>query len=100
MTAGRIYQVLFSSRSPAGIFYRFAPKSNGLKIVFFGNPSRGHLKIMSNGLCVGFYEQGVWHLLFPWRLWIDPAAIEAAAKRVELERQRWTWTAPEGRSRR
>jgi signal peptidase I len=97
MIAGRIYSLLFPSHSLAGCLHRFAPKSAGLKIVFFGHPIRGQLKILSNGLCVGFYKRGVWHLSYPWRLWVNPATINEAAKRVELERELWTWTDVEER---
>ncbi len=81
----RIYQRLFPSRALMGILHRFAPQSTKLKIVFFGIPMRGQLKIMADDLCVGYYKRNCWHIAYPWRLWVDPVKLEAVVKQVELD---------------
>jgi len=86
---GRIYRRLFPSYSLTGSLHRFTPKSVNFKIVFFGIPMRGHLKIMSGNICVGYYQKGVWHITYPWRLWVDPTKIATAAKQVDLSQEQF-----------
>jgi SynChlorMet cassette protein ScmC len=87
--AGRIDRRLSLSRFLAGGVRRIYPKREDWKIVFFGHPLRGHLKIMAEGTCVGYYDRGVWNIFYPWRFRVNPARINAVAKWVESERERW-----------
>jgi len=78
----RAYPLTVSLRyfTPAGIRFRF---------VFFGKLPHGCLKIMTNDACVGHYSRGSWHIEYPWRLWVDPVKIAAAAARYEIAKRRW-----------
>jgi len=87
--SGRIYRLLFPAHALTGCLHRLAPKSANLKFVFFGNPVTGQLKIMSEDICVGYYDQRLWHINYPWRLWIDPVKIETAATQANLKKEQW-----------
>lgn len=87
--AGRIYRLLFSANTLTGSLHRFTPQRANIKFVFFGNPMQGHLKILKDNVCVGYYHQSVWHIDYPWRLLVDPIKIEAAANRINLAKEQW-----------
>ena len=87
--AGRMYRLLLRTNSITGSLRYFAPKSVRFQFVFFGRIPLGQLKILSNDICVGHYSRGIWHIAYPWRLWIDPAKIEVTAQQVESAKAQW-----------
>ena len=87
--AGRMYRLFFPSHSLTGCLRLFAPNSADFKFVFFGQGFQGQLKILSSNVCVGHYSRGVWHIAYPWRLWVDPVQIELAAREVESAKEQW-----------
>jgi SynChlorMet cassette protein ScmC len=87
--AGRIDRRFSLERFLAAGLLRFFSKRKDLKIVLFGHPSQSHLKVMADGIGVGYYERGGWRIVFPWRLRVDRAELEAAVRRMELRREQW-----------
>ena len=83
------------SRSLTSSLRRLVPKRPGWKIVFFGHPANGLLKIMVKENCVGGYERGVWRIAYPWRLRIDPVRLDPAVTWLEREREKWGSGQPE-----
>ena len=87
--AAGIYRLFSGSYPLTGSLRFFAPRRARFKFVFFGHMPVGHLKIFINGRCVGHYQRGVWHIAYPWRLWIDPVKLEKAAKKYEAAKTQW-----------
>lgn len=89
MIAGRMVQWFSFIRLLTDGLRCILPERMDWKIVFFGHPLRGHLKIMAKGVCVGCYERDVWRIAYPWRLHVDMAKLDAAVKKMEFIKEQW-----------